>query len=340
MYQPPFVSIIIPCYNEEKFIKGCLDSIIAGDYPLDRIEVLVIDGGSTDKTRAILADYCRYCTIIKMVNNPHRLKPHGLNIGIQKAKGDIIIRMDAHAIYDKSYVSKCVKYLVEHEADNVGGIRKTLAASDSIIAKSIAISISHPFAAGNAIYRIGAKDLKWVDTVFGGCYMRSTFEKIGFFDERLVRGQDREFNIRLQKAGGRILFAPDIICYYYPRSSLRSYIPWIFSAGMTPFFISRLVNKPIFSWRNFIPLFFILSLVFFLLLSLWDPLLIWLLASEILIYLIFAILVSISSFKREKDLRFFFTLPVVFALTHIVYGIGSFVGLLKPVRDAGEWTKV
>lgn len=336
----PFVSIVIPCFNEEKHIAKCLDSVMAGDYPLDRMEVLVIDGRSTDRTRYILVAYSKRHPVVKMVDNPHRLKPHALNIGITTAAGDIVIRMDAHAVYDKSYVSRSVRYLAEYQADNVGGIRKTLSGGSSIVAKSIAVSISHPFAAGNAIYRTGAKRFKWVDTVFGGCYRRETFQKIGLFNETLVRGQDREFNIRLQKADGKILFAPDIICYYYARGTLRSYIPWIYTAGLTPFFVSRLIGKKIFSWRNMVPMVFVISLLILPLISFLHPVFLWLLGIEIFMYFAAALVASIPVAQKENDYRFVITMPFIFALTHITYGAGSLVGLFKSTRGAGEWTTV
>lgn len=336
----PFVSIIIPCFNESRFIGQCLDSIIAGDYPHQDIEILIVDGGSNDETRSIVEEYSRKYPFVRTVNNPHRLKPHGLNIGIKSSKGDVIIRMDAHALYDKSYVSKSVHYLEKFNADNVGGIRKTLPRENSLIAKSIAESISNRFSAGNAVYRTGAIEPKWVDTVFGGCYRRETFEKIGLFNEALVRGQDREFNIRLQKAGGRILFAPDIICYYFARGTLGSYIPWIYAAGLTPFYVSRLIRKRVFSWRNFVPLFFVLSLIMFPILSLFHHFFGWLLQAEIMAYSVCAVIASVSAVKKERNLKFFVTMPLVFFLTHVLYGLGSLAGLVKTTKNSGEWTKV
>lgn len=334
------VSIIIPCFNEQNHIANCLDSILAGDYPSEKLEILVVDGGSNDKTRDIIQDYCSKGNVVKLVDNPFRLKPHGLNIGIKAAKGDIIIRMDAHALYDRNYVSKSVKYLFEWNADNVGGVRKTLPSGDSLIAKSIAESISNRFSAGNAIYRVGADEFKWVDTVFGGCYRREIFEKIGLFNEALVRGQDREFNYRLQNSGGKILFAPDIVCYYFARGSLKSFLPWIFSAGMTPFFVSRLIGTKIYSVRNLIPLTFFLSLIVLPPLSLLNPIFFLLLAVEAVAYIACAIGYSIPIVKKEKDFRFFLTMPLIFFLTHSVYGAGAFIGLFKSSKNPGEWTKV
>ena len=336
----PFVSIIIPCYNEEKYIVQCLDSIVAGDYPLEKMEVLVVDGRSTDQTRHLLADYSLRHPVVKMVDNPHRLKPQALNIGIKMSKGDIIIRMDAHALYDKSYVSKSVKYLEEQNGDNVGGFLVTLPDGEGHIAKTIAYAMSNNFGVGNSTFRTGANECRWVDTVFGGCYRREIFEKIGLFNEALVRGQDREFNIRLQKAGGKILFAPDIICHYYARGTLRSYVPWFYSAGLTPFFISRLIGKKIFSWRNLVPPMFVLSLIILPLLSLLHPIFLLVFGVEMFTYLACAVIVATPVVKREKDFRFLISMPFIFVLTHVVYGAGALMGLFKPVKDSGEWTKV
>ena len=336
----PFVSIIIPCYNEEKYITQCVDSILAGDYPQERMEILVVDGRSTDRTRDVLVEYSKRHPVVRMVDNPHRLKPHALNIGVLKAKGDIVVRMDAHALYDKSYVSRCTRYLDEYKADNVGGIRKTLPAGRSVLARSIAASISNPFAAGNATYRTGAKGFKWVDTVFGGCYRREIFGEMGLFNEVLVRGQDREFNARLQKAGGKILFAPDIICHYYARGSLRAFLPWIYSGGLTPFFVSRLIGKRIYSLRNFVPMLFVLSLCILPALSLLHPFFIWILAAELGLYLSCAIMASVPTARKERDLRFLMSMPIVFLMTHLVYGTGSLVGLVKPLKGTDEWTRV
>ena len=197
--QKSFISIIIPCRNEEKFIGKCLDSIIAQDYPKNSIEILILDGRSTDRTREILKKYTQKYSFIKVLDNPKKIQTTALNIGIKKARGEIIIRMDAHNIYEKSYMSKCVTYLRKYDVDNVGGICVTLPANNTIIAKSIALALSHPFGVGNVYFRIGSKNPRFVDTVPFGCYKKEIFEKIGLFDENLVRNQDIEFNLRLKR---------------------------------------------------------------------------------------------------------------------------------------------
>ncbi len=172
------VSIIIPCRNEKEYIGRCLDSVIANDFPKKDLEILVIDGDSDDGTLEILEKYTKENSIIKVIHNHRKIKPVAFNLGIQNAKGDIVMIMGAHTIYAFDYISKCIKYLDKYEADNVGGVRETRVESTSVISKSIALAISHPFAAGNASYRTGSEDTKWVDTVFGGCWHKAIFDEI------------------------------------------------------------------------------------------------------------------------------------------------------------------
>src|SRR4030042_6063885 len=179
----PFVSVIIPCLNEESFIGKCLGSIIDNNYPKDRLEILVIDGKSEDGTKAVLERYAHNYSFAKVFENPKKITPAALNIGIQNAKGEIIVRMDAHSSYEKDYISKCIKYLNEYNADNVGGMWITVPRNNSFVAKAIVSSLSHSFGVGNAYYRIGkAQEPRWVDTVPYGCYYKEVFKKVGLFD--------------------------------------------------------------------------------------------------------------------------------------------------------------
>jgi len=333
------VSVIVLCRNEKKFIGKCLKSIIANDYSKDKLEVLVVDGMSEDGTREIVENYREKHSYIRLIDNPKKLTPFAFNEGIKNSHGELVIFMSAHAIYESDYISKSVYHLKKYDADNVGGMRISLPRNNSRTARAIAYAISHPFAAGNATYRTGAMEMKWVDTVFGGCYRREIFDKIGFFNEALIRGQDREFNVRLQRSGGRILFVPNIICHYFVRSDLASYIPWIFIGGLTPIYISRITKKPIFSWRNLAPLVFVLALVVSLFFSLIQILFLWFFLGILATYFVVAIIASITVARKERSIQFLAIMPFIFITTHIAYGIGSLLGLFKPVRRHQQKSK-
>jgi hypothetical protein len=154
------------------------------------------------------------------VNNDKEVTPAAMNIGIAAASGSVIVRMDAHVEYPGNYISSLVNLLEQSGADNVGGVCRTLPANDSAMAKAIAVGMSHPLGVGNSHFRIGSAEDRWVDTVPFGCYRREVFDRIGLFDEELVRNQDDELNLRLIKHGGRILLSPQIVCKYFTRDSL------------------------------------------------------------------------------------------------------------------------
>jgi len=315
IFQNKFVSIIIPCRNEEKHIGKCLDSILEQDYPKENLEVLVVDGMSDDKTGEIVKAYSGKYPFIKLLENPKRFTNFALNIGIKEAKGEIIMLMGAHADYEKDYVSKCVRYLKEYGADNVGGVMKTLPSKNTLWARAIAITLSYPFGAGTSYFRVGSAKPRWVDTVFGGCYKREVFDKIGFFNENLVRSQDLEFNMRLKKAGGKILLAPDIVNYYYPKSNLKDFFIHNLDDGFWSLYPTKFTKKP-FKLRHYIPLIFVLTL----------PLSIW---PYIPVSLFFSLEIAI----KENDLRFLFLMPLAFFSRHFGYGLGSILGAIKILTD-------
>jgi len=321
------VSIIIPCRNEKKFIGKCLDSIIAQNYPKDKLEVLVIDGMSEDGTREIVRQRTEKHPFIKVINNPNRIVPPALNVGIRQAKGDVIIRMDAHSVYEVDYIAKCVNYLNQHNADNVGGVCVTLPGSDSLLAKSIALTLSHPFGVGNSYFRIGLKEPRYVDTVPFGCYKKEVFEKIGLFNENLVRNQDIELNLRLKKSGGKILLVPEIISYYHARSTLRTLGKNNFLNGLWVIYSTKFAKMP-FSLRHLIPFFFVMSLAGSLVLSLFYYPCIYLFAFIIGLYLVVNIFFSIK-LSLKNGLKHFPALILSFSTLHFSYGLGSLCGIIK-----------
>jgi len=318
----PLVSIVIPCRNEKEFISRCLDSLLKQDYPRENLEVLIVDGMSEDGTKEIIGNYAQSHSFIKILYNQNKFTPFGLNMGTREAKGNIIVRMDAHAQYEKDYVSQCLRYLNEYNADNVGGVIKTLPSKNNIWSKAIALVLSHPFGAGSSFFRIGTAKPKWVDTVFGGCFKREVFKKIGFFNEKLIRSQDIEFNHRLRKAGGKILLVPDIRVSYYPQSNFKDFLKHNFNDGLWTIYPLKFGIK-IFSWRHLIPLFFIL---FLFVSAEFYPLLFFF---AIFFYLFISILFSFFLAVKERNPGLLIVLPIVFANRHFAYGLGSFWGLLK-----------
>ncbi len=322
------VSIIIPCRNEEKFLAKCLDSIIANDYPKDKLEILVVDGISEDRTREILEEYAKKFHFIKALENPKKFTPFGLNLGIKQAKGEIVIRMDGHATYEKDYISKCVNYLNKYKVDNVGGVMETIPAEKNIISKSIAFSLSHPFGTGGSYFRTGSKNPRWVDTVFGGCYRKEIFKKIGFFNENLKRSQDIEFNLRLKRAGGKILLAPDIVSYYYPKSKLGDFFQHNFTDGIWSIYLFKFVKMPL-CLRHYIPFIFVSSLLGTGFLGIFFPFFSWLFLFITGTYLLLCLYFSAKIAYNRKDWKYFFLMPITFLTRHISYGLGSLFGLIK-----------
>ena len=310
-----FLSVIIPCRNEEKFIANCLDSVLEQDYSKDSVEILVIDGASTDKTKEIVGEYSQKYPFIKLISNPNKFTPFALNLGIKSSKGEILVRLDAHAKYQKDYISKCVKYLNEYRADNAGGLLRTIPKKDTLTARAIALALSSFFGAGNSAFRTGVEKPIWVDTVFGGCYRKEIFAKIGLFNENLIRSQDMEFNLRLKRAGGKILLAPDITAYYYPKSNLKDFFVHNIKDGIWAIYPLKFVKFPL-KLRHYIPLIFVLTL----------PL-------SIFPYIFVSLYFSFKIAIKEKDLRLFFVMPIVFFVRHFGYGIGSLWGIVKLIVD-------
>ena len=332
------VSIIIPCRNEEEFIRRCLDSIIAQDYPQEKLEVIVVDGMSDDGTRDILKNYIRKHKNIRVLDNPKKITPCALNIGIQNSQGDLIVWMSAHNEYEKEYVSKCVKYLVRFNADAVGGIIKASPRKASLVGKLICTAISHPFGVGKSIHKIGSKKPQWVDTAFGVCYKREIFKKVGIFNENLVRGQDMEFSLRLKKAGLKTLLSPDIVSYYYPRTEFKSFIKQNFTNGVwaiLPFKYSSIM--PI-SWRHLVPVVFVSSIIISGALSIFFQTFFWLFLSIIGSYFLVNIYFSTKIFIKKRNLIYLFIMPIIFASLHMGYGLGSMWGVLKIIVSKQFWT--
>ncbi len=335
----PFVSIVIPCRNEEAYIAGCLDSILAGDYPRDRIEILVADGRSDDGTREILSRYAaEHPRCIIVLDNPQLSTPAALNVGIRSASGSVVIRMDAHVVYPREYVRLLVAGLEETGADNVGGVLETVPAEDTPTARAIALGLSHPFGVGNSHFRTGTRERREVDTVPFGCYRREIFDRIGLFDEELVRNQDDEFNFRLIARGGRVLLLPEVICRYYARHSFRQVARMYYQYGYFKPLVARKVGR-VMTVRQLVPSLLIAALLGSATLALLVPGTGAAFASLAAIYTLFVL--GCSAAAAGADLRCALALAAVFPILHFSYGFGFIRGiyahlLARGLPKAGE----
>lgn len=214
--------------NEEKYILNAINSLINNDYPSDKIEILVYDGGSSDNSIRIVKDLSQKNRAIKLKHNPDRVQVNALNQGIRDSDGSVIVRADAHCLYQKDYVSKCVCFLINGKADNVGG--RQLAAGESYITEGIAKAFSSMAGSGGAAYRTSQQE-QFTDTVFLGSWLKSTLISLEGFDSRFKINEDYELNIRLRKSGGKVLFSPEIETVYFVRSSFNKLARQYYSYG-------------------------------------------------------------------------------------------------------------
>jgi len=253
----PFVSIIIPMMNEEKYISQCLQSIVKQKYPKELMEVLVIDGMSEDSSRRIVMEFSKRYPYIVLLDNVKRKTTFALNKGISESKGDIIIRVDAHCYLEPDYIIQCIEALRRSKADNVGGLMRPIGIN--FIGRAIALAMSSPFGVGGGKFHYKENEM-FTDTVYLGAYKREVFDKIGMYDEELHYSEDDELNYRLLKGGGKIFLTPKIRSYYYCRSSIPSFWRQYYNYGYGKVRTLR-KHRGLASWRHFVPPAFVLSLI-------------------------------------------------------------------------------
>ncbi|UVT16976.1 MAG: glycosyltransferase family 2 protein [Nitrospira sp.] len=322
----PYVSIIMPCRNEVKDIRSCLESVVESDYPKDRLELLVVDGQSDDGTRDIIDNFSKQYPWIRLLDNDRRITPAALNIGICAARGRIVMRMDGHTVYPSDYVSKLIDWSERTEADNVGGICITRPANDTPKAHAIAVGLSHPWGVGNSHFRIGVTAPKWVDHVPFGCYRREVFDKIGLFDERLIRNQDDELNHRLIRHGGRVLLVPEIVSYYTARDSLKKLWVMYYQYGYYKPFAVRMIGA-VMTMRQLVPSAFVLYVVLTAALALQSNIAAVLLAVGVFAYMTSNLSIAVAV-ALSRGVRCGLWSTIVFPILHISYGVGYLKGIL------------
>jgi glycosyltransferase involved in cell wall biosynthesis len=324
----PQVSVIVPCRNEGRFIGECLESILGNDYPTDRMEVLVVDGMSTDGTRERVETLAARYANVRLLANRRRITPAALNLGIRAASGDYLLWMSAHNTYDPGYIRNCVEYARRYGADNTGGRIVTVPRDATMLAPFIIAALTHFFGVGGSAFRVPSTEPRWVDTVFGGCYRRDVFERIGLFNEELRRGQDMEFNLRLKRAGLRTLLVPSVQSVYHARSRFWEFIQHNWTNGVWAVLPFLYVSRPPVGWRHLVPLAFVSSLTIGVALSFLAPHGWRVLALIGGAYLAAACVASFDVARRLGECRYAVVMPVVFLSLHLSYGLGSLWGMV------------
>lgn len=313
----------MPIRNEVSFIGRSLGTVLAQDYPVACMEVLVVDGMSDDATREEIArtvDAHPGCARVRVLDNPSGIVPTGMNIGLRHACGQIVVRVDGHCEIAPDYVRRCVAALHETGADNVGGLQQAIGTTP--VAQAIALATSSPFGVGGARFHYATQPA-WVDTVYLGAYRREIFDRIGGFDEELVRNQDDELNFRLTQAGGKIWLDPSIRSVYYGRASLGKLWRQYFQYG---FYKVRVMQKRggAASRRHLVPGVFVLSLLASVLIAFVTRQPRWLLSVA---GPYATVNVAASVWVARRHLRMLPLMPAVFAILHCAYGLGFLAGL-------------
>ena len=337
--QMPFISVILPVRNEERFITACVASIFAQDYPQEQMEVIFVDGCSEERTVELLHEMQKVHPQIVVLHNPNRTVPYAMNIGIEKSRGEVIVRLDAHAEYPPDYIRLSVETLLTRECDNAGGVFETR--GRGFMGEAIAEMLKTPLGVGNATYRLTQED-GYVDTVPFGCFRRELFERIGGFDERMTRNQDNELNFRIRKNGGKIYLNHNIRVLYYCRDTMRGIMKMGYMNGKWNVITMTLVPGSM-GVRHFVPLAFVLSTIVLLLLTLATRSLLFggLLALEWGAYLLLDVFYAYT-IAKEKGWRFLPVEIVLYPAFHFAYGFGSLCGIaalpgfLRRERESGR----
>ena len=327
MQNSPLVSVVIPCYNEESYIFGCISSLLSNDYK--NIEIILVDGGSKDNTIEIIENLQADYSLVKLYHNKKKITPVSLNIGVASANGEFIMIAGAHSEYPTHYISNLTKYFNDDNILLVGGALKTDVKNKN--SKSLAIKsvLSNKFGVGNAYFRTGVTEPKFVDTVPFGIYRKNVFDEFGMYDEKLIRNHDIELNKRIINNKAKILLDPASECTYYSRETFKKLAKNNYSNGMwniLTVYITK--NFKSLSLRHFIPVLFILSLFIPVLAAIIFKInMLYILSLiSLIVYNMLILLISIK--LRKKEIHLYHIIFSFYSL-HFSYGFGSLTGLFK-----------
>lgn len=321
------ISIVIPTLNEEQYIQECLESILNSDLNRDDIEILVVDGYSKDRTVDIVKEYIKKYPFIKLLHNPKKIIPSAMNIGIKNANSKYIIRIDAHSKYPKDYFSKLLYWSQKLDADNVGGVCITDVKNKNIKTQSIKSVLTSKLGAGGVSYKEDVLAPKESNTVPFGCFKKATFEKYGYFDERLERTEDLDLNKRFIDNGASVYLVPDVSFTYFAREKFRQLAKKSFETGRWVI-LSAYISKSFKALHihHMIPFIFVLSLLLPIILCFVSKIFCSIFLFSLISYIS---VILYTSFRLKNKKNSFFYLVFTFIVLHISYGIGSLYGVLQ-----------
>ncbi len=325
------VSVVIPVRNEEKYINACIESVLSQDYCSENLEVIIVDGDSSDSTSEIVKSYMRKYEFIRLLKNPKKFVQHALNIGMKSATGEYIVRLDAHSKYANNYITKCIQYLEKTGVTNVGGPMRASYKTDENgkiigVQNVIAAAYYSKFALG------GGKNHEenyegLTDTVFLGAFRKKDIEKLNYYDDRLIRNEDDDLCFRMIENGMKIYITPEIKSEYYPRNNYKDLFKQYFEYGLWKVAVIKKHKKPA-RISHLIPIMFVIFLVLFSILSFFSKTILAFFLSVLGIYLLLDVYFSFRNEKIKKisdNLR----LVAIHFILHVSYGLGFFVGIFK-----------
>ena len=327
--EKPFVSVIVPCYNEENTITSLLESLAQQGYPLDRLEVIISDGMSEDGTRQRIAEYQEKNPQlqVRVIDNPIRAIPNALNLAVKHANGRIILRLDAHCVPAEGYIERSVQGLVQGKGQNVGGLWKIKPGAETWSGRSIAASASKPLGVGDARYRY-SEIAGEVDTVPFGAFWKSYLEELGGYNEELLTNEDYELNTRIRSKGDKIWFDPAIRSTYFARPKFKALARQYWRYGFWKYKMLKKYPGSL-RLRQAIPPLFVLGWMVLILASVFSNMLRTLLAIMVLLYILILVIASLPAAIREKDPAFLIGVPIAIATMHFSWGAGFLWSLIK-----------
>lgn len=324
------VSVVIPCFNEERLIKKVLENL-ARQYDAENYEIIVVDGMSTDKTRDAVHEFvAAYPDInVRLIENPARTIPRALNMGIEEARGDVIVRMDAHSIPSQNYVRRCVELLQDGRAGIVGMSLRLQPGADTLIARAIALAVSHPFGIGDAKFRWPDAPTQFVDTVPFGVFHKALWRKLGGFNEELLTNEDYDFNYRARQQGQNILLDASAHSAYFARATYRDLAAQNFRYGRWKAQMIKLHPRSI-KLRQLVAPAFVASIIVLALLGLRWTFGWWLLLTITTLYALLAIICGAQLARRSGNMKLTLAVSTAFPVIHGNWGSGFLVGLVRP----------